>query len=81
MPVEDALFAMNNQRFELSTRIFIFSGSEDDLKQAVNGQNAGRKIRNKRLGKSLRICSIRFIILIEKETLKYFIIEYVIKND
>ena len=42
---------MNNQRFELSTGIFICSGSWDDEKQQVSGRSEETKILNNRLNK------------------------------
>ena len=40
---------MNNQRFELSTGIFICSGSWDDEKQQVSGRSEESKILNNRI--------------------------------
>lgn len=42
---------MNNQRFELSTSIFIWPGSWDDEKQQLSGRSEESKILNNRINR------------------------------
>ena len=51
MPTGNVRYTMNNQRFELSTGIFVVPELWNDEKQQVNGRTEEAKILNNRLDK------------------------------